>query len=857
MHGRSECESVPVHSHGRSSASDARWRPYRTGRAAAQLSIVITIALLGGCDSYNGGLIGNSRDSRDAGPKVPGMRDAAYDGAASDSSTDPAGDAATDPSTCNAGECWWSRNTSDSCKSAGLPGPSDRPESAQDGNVELSEIYLGFTKIRLGSTNPAGEVREDAWEDFGLDLDGVCTNSATCQGTSDVSCRSATRTLPFDGQLCRDNTLARLQPVVAAVPEIGERFGLSEQFFNCALWRGSYNTIVRIAGYNGRANDSRVRIDYYTSVGLQGGGLPWECTPQLTDFEAKYPRWRSSRAWLVDEAELTAPVSTPGSWPDSKLADADAYVRDGYLVARMPDDAPVGFVGNGKPHRGFRFKAQQAYWIGNLQKLQDGTWTVRDGLIAGRIKRDDLVQAFREVGFCESGQFASFYQSMLSYVDENADLLASGTNSGNLPCDAMSYAIGFAAAQVTPGTSAPAPKRFECCAPEQTDEQCSAVCGDGKRSGDEKCDTAIAAGMEGACPTECTAGDSCMPSTLQGSACMSECVATKISEIGPKDGCCPEGASTVTDRDCAPRCGNDVIESGETCDPASACVPCTSTNACLPVRSVGSEASCNLRCETMPITRCMNGDGCCPGGCTRSNDQDCSSSCGNKVIDAGETCEANTDKPCPASCNDDDACTSERQIGSAANCNLVCERTAITQPASGDDCCPPGASANNDGDCASMCGNKVVESGEQCDDGNQTAGDGCINCQMETPAQVCLARLGATDACAQCTCNRCTSQTLACQGTDNRNDAMLCDAMVDCARSTGCRNPDCLCGSSSLFTCLAGRTNGPCRNQVTAAAKTSSLLEIQSRADDTNYPLGRANAVGACVEANCKSECGL
>jgi cysteine-rich repeat protein len=804
------------------------------------------------CDSYDGTLIGDAR-MRDSGAKDAAARDAASDARSSDGAMD----AATGSGDCHEGDCWWSNGGTDTCKSAGVPGPGGRPESATDGPMEQPDFYLGFTKIRLGSTNPEGKVTEDAWEDFGLDLDGVCTNSATCGGSSNTSCRSATSTLPYDGQLCRDNTLARLQPVVAAVPEIGERFGLSEQVFNCALWRGSYNTIVRVSGYNGRPNDSRVRIDYYTSVGLEGGGLPWECTPQLTDFETKYPRWRSSQGWEVDEDELTAPVTSAGSWPDSKFADADAYVRDGYLIARMPDGASVGFLGDGKPHRGFRFKVQQAYWTGNLAKAQDGTWTVNDGLVAGRIKKQDLVQAFREVGFCEDGQFASFYQSMLSYVDENADLLADGTNSADLPCDAMSYAIGFSGAQVTPGASGSAPTRIECCGPEQTLEQCTAVCGDGKRSGDEKCDTSIPAGMDGACPMRCEAADACTRSELEGSDCTTECVPSKISEAGPQDGCCPEGATTVNDRDCMPRCGNDVVESGETCDPASSCAQCTTTNQCLPARAVGSAESCDLRCETTPITQCRNGDGCCPSGCTRSNDGDCSTMCGNRSIDPGETCEAGTDKPCPASCNDNDACTVDRQTGSAANCNLACERTSITQPANGDGCCPSGASANNDDDCKVACGNKVVEAGEQCDDGNQTAGDGCVDCKTETQPQICLARLGMSDACAQCTCNRCTTQTLACQANSNKNDAMLCDAMVDCGRRTGCRNPDCICGNVSLFTCLAGVTNGPCRNEVVAAAKTSSLLEIQSRADDTNYPLGRANAIGACVDANCRTECGL
>src|SRR5206468_1998314 len=40
-----------------------------------------------------------------------------------------------------------------------------------------------------------------------------------------------------------------------------------------------------------------------------------------------------------------------------------------------------------------------------------------------------------------------------------------------------------------------------------------------------------------------------------------------------------------------------------------------------------------------------------------------------------------------------------------------------TTMAPGDGCCPPGANASQDSDCSSVCGNAVVEPGEECDIG--------------------------------------------------------------------------------------------------------------------------------------------
>ena len=86
-------------------------------------------------------------------------------------------------------------------------------------------------------------------------------------------------------------------------------------------------------------------------------------------------------------------------------------------------------------------------------------------------------------------------------------------------------------------------------------------CGNGVLDSGETCDTAIAAGQTGACPTSCTAPDACTTSTLQNAGtCTASCVNAAIT----------------------PCCGNGVVETGEECEPPniaccdSACrmIPC-------------------------------------------------------------------------------------------------------------------------------------------------------------------------------------------------------------------------------------------------------------------------------------------
>jgi hypothetical protein len=87
-------------------------------------------------------------------------------------------------------------------------------------------------------------------------------------------------------------------------------------------------------------------------------------------------------------------------------------------------------------------------------------------------------------------------------------------------------------------------------------------------------------------------------------------------------------------------------------------------------------------------------------GCTVEQDRDCSASCGNSVVEKGETC----DPPslCPTGCADDgDPCTLDRLRGAATSCTAHCEHQAILlcSGSSADKCCPTGCTAPTDVDC--------------------------------------------------------------------------------------------------------------------------------------------------------------
>src|SRR6185436_12953729 len=100
--------------------------------------------------------------------------------------------------------------------------------------------------------------------------------------------------------------------------------------------------------------------------------------------------------------------------------------------------------------------------------------------------------------------------------------------------------------------------------------------------------------------------------------------------------------------------------------------------------------------------------------------------------------------------------------GSNASCNVACTNTPITACAGGDGCCPSACNRNNDSDCAAVCGNGAVESGETCDVAPATPVCSALTCN-DGNACTADARTGSNASCNVACTN--TSIT-ACTGGD-------------------------------------------------------------------------------------------
>jgi len=127
---------------------------------------------------------------------------------------------------------------------------------------------------------------------------------------------------------------------------------------------------------------------------------------------------------------------------------------------------------------------------------------------------------------------------------------------------------------------------------------------------------------------------------------------TPTCTIDAGSGSTPDGGTTTS-----PRCGNGRVDPGERCDiaigagdPGACPSSCDDGVGCTTDGLNGT--GCNAYCTHVPVTAIdpAKSDGCCPTGATRATDPDCSATCGDGVIEAGETCDTAIAAGQPGAC---------------------------------------------------------------------------------------------------------------------------------------------------------------------------------------------------------------
>jgi hypothetical protein len=246
----------------------------------------------------------------------------------------------------------------------------------------------------------------------GFDLDGTCTGQG--QGPS---CQPPKWAVNHDDDPGgRDNVMSELFEM--------DDGGMVNNQANAVIEDGFLTTVLRIRNYDGLPSDGSVDVDLFAATRASGD----------RNTDPNPPIWDGSAVWnpLV---EWTVPNGDEGTAEVVAQYRSDrAYVSDHVLYAHFKDALGANLL--------FSEEIFQA----RIEKLSPTSWTLRDGVGAGRLSIDQALgflqfSADQATGMPMCTDSPS-YSAMKKRVCALADIRATD-NDSSAPCDGASWAWRF------------------------------------------------------------------------------------------------------------------------------------------------------------------------------------------------------------------------------------------------------------------------------------------------------------------------------------------------------------------------------------------------------------------------------
>jgi hypothetical protein len=356
--------------------------------------------------------------SPDAGMDAPLPLDVGND-AAPDAPSDAARDAALDATTCEG-----DAGRSGMPEGCVLTRPPARVTCGGDGGDD------GLVRT-FALLDPVIDQSGGLWASSSFDLDGFCTNPLSPDSPQECVAPLGDP-VQADGPGGVDNVVG--QSVYISLLTFLPDF---QRDTNESARRGRSVPILRIAGWNGEADDPRVSLSISAAIDVLPEGTSLPPTGLEVDNMLPSPRWDGT-----DTAYVAANYFAAADERFPLIADDNAYVTGYTLVARLPDRAPIDFP---VPRGVGRIRLTAP--IAVLDLAPDGR-TVSNARLTGRWSFVDMLSHLGDIGVCTGSPDADMYLTAFNLLTQRVMDVRSvpGTGGAGVPCDAVSATLPFGAA---------------------------------------------------------------------------------------------------------------------------------------------------------------------------------------------------------------------------------------------------------------------------------------------------------------------------------------------------------------------------------------------------------------------------
>ncbi len=313
---------------------------------------------------------------------------------------------------------------------------------------DVDDVIVAIESIEFGEAR----INSLQGSSVGYDLDGTCTCPAP---------RSCTRPDWIKSEAC--DGVDGIDNGFAGIVSIAKGFyQIASEDFASSVTDGEWTVLIRLTGYNGQPNDTKVAVSVYPAARFNNdpcndAGPAW----QGDDY------WPQLSTGVVDGGQgggggqggaggdCGTPSTPEQALLNPKFVDLSAYVNDGTLVANFSE---LSF-NPGSSVVQFDMRLVDAVVSGKLEMV-GSRWHIADGLLAGRWRETDMFDGLG-VAVKEGDPLCTdnvIYTQVKTALCTRVDVTASLGDD----CDAIAFGMSFQSTPANLGIIVEPPVAAQC-----------------------------------------------------------------------------------------------------------------------------------------------------------------------------------------------------------------------------------------------------------------------------------------------------------------------------------------------------------------------------------------------------------